>query len=130
MGVGSSNLLKSTKNLPGKPVVYRVFPIFQNILKILIFAFFHQGNYFSNLSRLFCNQLLHSVHGFLLSGLQGNGCKCSWWWRFPGDPGYCDEAEFYDNGFALVAEYRNGELRTVGGRRPQWLMELLHYLDT
>ena len=45
---------------------------------------------------------------------------------------YCDEAEFYDNdnGFALVAEYRNGELRTVGSRRPQWLMELLQYLDT
>ena len=45
---------------------------------------------------------------------------------------YCDEAEFYDNdnGFMLVAEYRNGELRTVGSRRPQWLMELLQYLDT
>ena len=45
---------------------------------------------------------------------------------------YCDEAEFYDNdnGFVLVAEYRNGELRTIGSRRPQWLMELLQYLDT
>ena len=45
---------------------------------------------------------------------------------------YCDEAEFYDNdnGFVLVAEYRNGEIRTVGSRRPQWLMELLQYLDT
>ena len=45
---------------------------------------------------------------------------------------YCDEAEFYDNdnGFVLVAKYRNGELRTVGSRRPQWLMELLHFLDT
>ena len=45
---------------------------------------------------------------------------------------FCDEAEFYDNanGFALVAEYRNGELRPVGSRRPQWLMELLQYLDT
>ena len=45
---------------------------------------------------------------------------------------FCDEAEFYDNdnGFVLVAEYRNGELRTVGNRRPQWLMELLQYLDT
>ena len=45
---------------------------------------------------------------------------------------YCDEAEFYDNdnGFVLVAEYRNGELRTVGNRRPQWLMELLQYRDT
>ena len=45
---------------------------------------------------------------------------------------YCDEAEFYDNdnGFVLVAEYRNGEIRTVGSRHPQWLMELLQYLDT
>ena len=33
---------------------------------------------------------------------------------------YCDEAEFYDNdnGFQLVAEYRNGELRTVGSHCP------------
>ena len=45
---------------------------------------------------------------------------------------YCDEAEFYDNdnGFVLVAEYRNGELRTVGSRRPQWLMELLQFMGT
>ena len=45
---------------------------------------------------------------------------------------YCDEAEFYDNdnGFVLVAKYRNGELRTVGSRRPQWLAELLAHLDT
>lgn len=45
---------------------------------------------------------------------------------------YCDEAEFYDNdnGFVLVAEYRNGEIRTIGSRRPQWLMELIQYLDT
>lgn len=44
---------------------------------------------------------------------------------------YCDEAEFYDNdnGFVLVAEYRNGELRTVGSRRPQWLVELLQFMD-
>ena len=43
---------------------------------------------------------------------------------------YCDEAEFYDNdnGFVLVAEYRNGELRTVGRRRPQWLVELLQFM--
>ena len=43
---------------------------------------------------------------------------------------YCDEAEFYDNdnGFMKVAEYRNGELRSVGGHRPQWLEELLAYL--
>ena len=44
---------------------------------------------------------------------------------------YCDEAEFYDNdnGFALVAEYRNGELRTVGKHQQQWLVELQEYLD-
>lgn len=43
---------------------------------------------------------------------------------------YCDEAEFYDNdnGFVKVAEYRNGELRSVGEHRPQWLAELLAYL--
>ena len=43
---------------------------------------------------------------------------------------YCDEAEFYDNGngFTLVAEYRNGELRTIGSRVPQWLEELQEYL--
>lgn len=43
---------------------------------------------------------------------------------------YCDEAEFYDNnnGFAKVAEYRNGELRTVGSRHPKWLEELQTYL--
>ncbi|MGN1016295.1 MAG: zeta toxin family protein [Faecousia sp.] len=44
---------------------------------------------------------------------------------------YCDEAEFYDNdnGFTLVAEYRNGELRTIGSRVPQWLEELQEYLN-
>ena len=44
---------------------------------------------------------------------------------------YCDEAEFYDNdnGFALVAEYRNGELRTIGSRIPMWLAELQEYLN-
>ena len=41
------------------------------------------------------------------------------------------EAEFYDNdnGFALVAEYRNGELRTVGSVVPGWLQELMEYLQ-
>ena len=45
---------------------------------------------------------------------------------------YCDEAEFYDNdnGFVLVAEYRNGELRTVGGLVPGWLKELRACLDS
>ena len=44
---------------------------------------------------------------------------------------YCDEAEFYDNGngFILVAEYRNGELRTIGSRVPKWLEELQEYLN-
>lgn len=44
---------------------------------------------------------------------------------------FCDEAEFYDNdnGFVLVAEYRNGELRTIGMHRPEWLMELQEYID-
>ena len=44
---------------------------------------------------------------------------------------YCDEAEFYDNsnGFALVAKYRNGELRTVGSVLPRWLKELREYLE-
>ena len=44
---------------------------------------------------------------------------------------YCNEAEFYDNdnGFTLVAEYRNGELRTVGSRVPRWLEELQEYLN-
>ena len=43
---------------------------------------------------------------------------------------YCDTAEFYDNdnGFVQVAEYRNGELRTVGEHRPAWLRELLTFL--
>ena len=45
---------------------------------------------------------------------------------------YCDEAEFYDNdnGFQLVAEYRNGELWTVGSIVPGWLKELRAYLDS
>jgi len=43
---------------------------------------------------------------------------------------YCDEAEFYDNdnGLVKVAEYRNGELRTVGKHRPKWLQELTEYM--
>lgn len=45
---------------------------------------------------------------------------------------YCDEAEFYDNdnGFVKVAEYRNGELRTIGTHLPDWLTELQAYLTT
>lgn len=42
---------------------------------------------------------------------------------------YCDYAEFYDNtnGFQKVAEYRNGEIRTIGNAEPQWLLEMLDY---
>ena len=32
-----------------------------------------------------------------------------------------------DNGFVLVGEYRNGELRTVGSTVPGWLRELREY---
>lgn len=40
---------------------------------------------------------------------------------------YCDEAKFFDNnnGFSLVAEYRNGEILPLGTDGPQWLQELL-----
>ena len=40
---------------------------------------------------------------------------------------YCDEARFFDNdnGFVLVAEYRNGEVLPVGEHRPAWLTELI-----
>lgn len=43
---------------------------------------------------------------------------------------YCDTAEFYDNdnGFVLVAEYRNGELLLVGENTPRWILELRDYL--
>lgn len=43
---------------------------------------------------------------------------------------YCDEAEFYDNdnGFRKVAQYRNGELITVGEHCPSWLAQLQSYL--
>ncbi len=43
---------------------------------------------------------------------------------------YCDVAEFYDNdnGFVLVAEYRNGELLFVGDHQPKWIIELRNYL--
>lgn len=43
---------------------------------------------------------------------------------------YCDTAEFYDNdnGFVLVAEYRNGELLLVGESPPACILELRDYL--
>ena len=39
---------------------------------------------------------------------------------------YCDEAEFYDNtnGFIKTAEYKNGEIRTIGDYSPDWQEEL------
>ncbi len=45
---------------------------------------------------------------------------------------YCDEAEFYDNdnGFVLVAEYRNGELQLFGECRPNWILELKAFLES
>lgn len=44
---------------------------------------------------------------------------------------YCDEAKFFDNdnGFVLVAQYRNGELLPVGQYRPAWLSSLLASLQ-
>ena len=44
---------------------------------------------------------------------------------------YCDEATFYDNenGFAAVAEYKNGEIMQNGNHRSQWLAELLEYVE-
>lgn len=43
---------------------------------------------------------------------------------------YCDEATLYDNenGFAAVAEYKNGELLPIGNIRPEWLAQLIEYL--
>ena len=43
---------------------------------------------------------------------------------------FCDEAILYDNenGFVVVAEYRNGELIAKGEYCPPWLSELEHYL--
>ena len=44
---------------------------------------------------------------------------------------YCDEAKFFDNnnGFTLVAEWRNGQLLLIGGREPLWLRELKEIVD-
>jgi predicted ABC-type ATPase len=38
---------------------------------------------------------------------------------------FCDEIMFFDNenGFVKVAEYRNGELTTIGAYYPDWLGE-------
>lgn len=44
---------------------------------------------------------------------------------------YCNEAVFYDNenGFRAVAEYRNGEIVTVGDPLPAWIIELVDRLN-
>lgn len=44
---------------------------------------------------------------------------------------YCDEAKSFDNdnGFVLVAEYRNGQLLPIGTCRPLWLEQLLEKLQ-
>lgn len=44
---------------------------------------------------------------------------------------YCNEATFYDNdnGFVTVAKYKNGELQTIGQKRPQWLVELIEKMN-
>lgn len=44
---------------------------------------------------------------------------------------YCNTAVFYDNnnGFAAVAEYKNGELRILSGDPPQWILELCDFLN-
>ena len=41
------------------------------------------------------------------------------------------EATFYDNenGFVAVAEYKNGEILQNGNHKPQWLAELMEYMD-
>ena len=43
---------------------------------------------------------------------------------------YCNEAHFFDNdnGFVEVAEYRNGEVVSIGELRPDWLKELQCFL--
>ena len=40
---------------------------------------------------------------------------------------YCDTVKFFDNnnGFVLVAEYRNGQILPVGMYRPTWLNQLM-----
>ena len=45
---------------------------------------------------------------------------------------YCDEAVFFDNdnGFAQVAEYRNGEIIPLVEAHPRWLVELLAAVGT
>ncbi len=43
---------------------------------------------------------------------------------------YCDEAVFFDNdnGFAEIAEYKNGELILKGSEYPKWIKEFHEYI--
>ena len=43
---------------------------------------------------------------------------------------YCDEAVFFDNdnGFAKIAEYKNGELILKGSEHPKWMEEFREYI--
>jgi len=40
---------------------------------------------------------------------------------------YCNSVEFYDNenGFALIAIYRNGEIVFTSNEHPQWMIDLI-----
>lgn len=44
---------------------------------------------------------------------------------------YCDEAFLFDNenGFAKVAEYKNGKIRVVGEYKPDWLKKLIEVVN-
>lgn len=44
---------------------------------------------------------------------------------------YCNEATFYDNenGFVVVAKYRNGDMLQVGDYCPLWIKELADFLN-
>ena len=69
----------------------------------------------------------------IIGGVNGVGKSC-----FPGVlkarptnlfP-YYDKAEFYDNdnSFVKIAEYHNGEFRTIDMRSPNWILDLQNYL--
>ena len=44
---------------------------------------------------------------------------------------HCNEATFYDNdnGFVMVAKYKNGELQPIGKNSPKWLKELIEKMN-
>ncbi len=45
---------------------------------------------------------------------------------------FCDEAVFYDNenGFKVVAEYKDNEFTIIGSTTPKWVNELNKYLNS